>query len=202
MTLTKKQIQWLAGAAGGVIAFIVVVQLLVVPMVRDTKANRAATRELRSQLDKARKVVGTGVEIQRKLQQTHAGIQALATNMPLPVLGNYLLAREQQLRAVCASLNIEVSAVQEFEVSKLPGWNDLFKVYCVRVVGFAGVNDLARCFYLLQKQNPLLAVTAFTIVPQEGTPDIQNFSFVATWLIWTDPDQRPLFLREMLPETP
>lgn len=202
MVLTKKQIQWLSGAGGGVIAFIVVVQLLVVPMVSATKANRAATRELRTQLDKARKVVGTGVEVQRKLQQTRADIHAVATNMPLPVLGNYLLAREQQLRAVCAALNIEVSAVQEFEVIKLSSWNDLFKIYGVRVVGFAGVNDLARCFYLLQKQNPLLAITAFTIVPQEGAPDIQNFSFVVTWLIWTDPDGRPAFLREALPETP
>ncbi|MBI2440780.1 MAG: hypothetical protein HYV35_05345 [Lentisphaerae bacterium] len=202
LSLTKKQIQLLAGGVGGAIAFLVIIQLSVAPMVKTMKDNRASSRALREELDKARKVVGRGVEIQRNLTQTRADIRAFATNMPLPVLGNYLLAREQQIRAVCAPLNISVENVQEFDVLKVAGWNELFKVYRVRVVGRAGVNELARCFHVLQMRNPLLSISAINIVPLEGIPNIHNFSFVVGWLIWADPDQRPSFLEESPSKAP
>ncbi|MBI2438245.1 MAG: hypothetical protein HYV36_05480 [Lentisphaerae bacterium] len=202
LSLTKKQFQLLAGGIGGAIAFFVIIQLTIVPMVGSLKSNRASARELREQLDKAREVVGKGAEIQHNLAQTRADIRALATNMPLPVLGNYLLAREQQLRATCAQFNIHVETVQEFDLISVAGWSDLFKIYRVRVVGRAGVNDLARCFHTLQKRNPLLSISAINIVPQENAPNIHIFSFVVGWLIWADPDQRPAFLQNAQSKAP
>src|SRR3989339_984258 len=136
MFLTKKQMQqWGMGAIGGAIGFFVIIQFVVVPMVSSVKDNRENTRTLREKLDKAREVIGTGADLQRNLGQTRADIIALATNIPLPVLGNYLLGMEQQIRSCCAGLNMQITSVVEYEVINVAGWNSLFKIYRVRVVG-------------------------------------------------------------------
>ncbi|MBU0715114.1 MAG: hypothetical protein KJ964_07140 [Verrucomicrobia bacterium] len=197
MSLTKKQMQqWGLGAIGGAIGLFVIIQFVVVPMVGSVKDNRENTLALREQLDKAREVIGTGAELQQNLNQTRADIQALATNIPLPVLGNYLLGRDQQIRSCCAGLNMQIASVTECDVLDVAGWNSLFKIYRVRVVGQAGINDLARCFYAIQKRNPLVSVAVLNIVPQNGIPAIHNVSFVVAWLIWAKPDKRPAFLLE------
>ena len=197
MSLTKKQIQqWGLGAIGGAIGFFVIIQFVVVPMVGSVKDNRENTLALREQLDKAREVIGTGAELQQNLNQTRVDIHALATNIPLPVLGNYLLGREQQIRSCCAGLNIQITSVAEQDVLDVAGWNSLFKIYRVRVMGQAGINDLARCFYAIQKHNPLVSVAALNIVPQAGSPAVHNVSFVVAWLIWANPNKRPSFLLE------
>lgn len=197
MSLTKKQMQqWGLGAIGGAIGFFVIIQFVVAPMVGSVKDNRENTLALREQLDKAREVIGKGAELQRDLNQTRADIQALATNIPLPVLGNYLLGRDQQIRSCCAGLNMQIASVTENDALDVIGWNSLFKIYRVRVVGQAGINDLARYFHTIQKRNPLVSVEALNIMPQAGIPDIHNVSFVVAWLIWANPDKRPAFLLE------
>ncbi len=197
MSLTKKQIQqWSLGAIGGAIGFFVIIQFVVTPMVASVKDNRENTLALRAQLDKAREVIRTGAELQRNLYQTRADIHALATNIPLPVLGNYLLGREQQIRSCCAGLNMQITSVAEQDVLDVAGWNSLFKIYRVRVVGQAGINDLARYFHAIQKRNPLVSVVALNIVPQDSSPAIHNVSFVVAWLIWSNPDKPPAFLLE------
>ncbi|MDD5678257.1 MAG: hypothetical protein PHW60_09765 [Kiritimatiellae bacterium] len=203
MTLTKQQIQlWAIGAIGAAIACFVIIQFVVVPMVNSLKDNRKNTLALREQLDKARDVIGTGVGLQRDLSRIRADIGVLATNIPLPVLGNYLLGREQQIRSCCAEVNMKVASVTEYDVLAVSGWNSLFKIYRVRVVGQTGINNLARCFHAIQKRNPLMSVTAINITPQDGAPDIQNVSFVVSWLIWADPDKRPAFLLESAKKMP
>lgn len=194
MSLTKKQQQLVLGAIGGAIALFVIIQFVVAPMVGSVKENREQTLALRTQLDKAGEVIGTGAELQRNLSQTSADIHALATNIPLPVLGNYLLGMEQQIRSCCAGLDMTISSVTEYDVLDVTGWNNLFKIYRVRVVGQAGANDLARCFYKIQKRNPLVSVAGVNIVPQDSNPAVHNVSFVVAWLIWANPDKPHPFL--------
>jgi len=197
MSLTKKQMQyWVAGAIGGAIGFFAIIQFGVVPMISSMRDNRENTRVLREQLDKAGEVIGTGVNIQRNLLQARADIRTFATNIPLPVLGNYLLGREQEIRSCSAGLNMQITSVTEYDVLNAAGWNSLFNIYRVRVVGQAGLNDLARCFHAIQKRNPMASVAAINIVPQDGIPNIHNVSFVVAWLIWANPDKRPAFLLE------
>ena len=199
MPLTKKQIQqWVMGAIGGAIVFFLIIQFGVVPMIGSMKDNRKNILSLREELDKAREVIGRGAELQRNLNQTRADISALATNIPLPVLGNYLLGMEQQIRSCCAGLNMQITSVADCDVINVAGWNSLFKIYRVRVVGQAGINDLARCFHAIQKSNPLTSVAAINIVPQDSIPDIHNINFVVAWLIWENPSKRPAFL--LVPE--
>jgi len=203
MSLTKKQIQqWALGAIGGAIGLFVVIQLVVVPMLGTVKDNRTNTLALREQLDKASEVIGRGAELQRNLNRARVDVQALAANIPLPVLGNYLLGREQQIRSCCAGLNVQITSVVEHDVLDVAGWNSLFKIYRVRVVAQAGINDLARCFYEIQKSNPLVSVAAINIAPQDNNPAIHNLSFVVAWLIWANPDKRPAFLLEPVKKTP
>lgn len=197
MSLTKKQMQqWGLGALGGATGFFLIVQFVVAPMLGSVKENRENIRTLREQLDKAREVTRTGAAIQRDLTQTRADIRALAANIPLPVLGNYLLGREQQIRSCCAGLNVQIGSVAEDEVLGVAAWNSLFKIYRVRVAGQAGINDLARCFYRIQKSNPLVSVTGINIAPQAGNPAVHSVNFVVSWLIWANPDKRPGFLLE------
>jgi hypothetical protein len=197
MSLTKKQIQiWVLGAIGGAAVFFAIIQFVVVPMVGSVKDNRANTLALREKLDRAKKVIRTGAELQRNLNQARADIHALAANIPLPVLGNYMLGREQQIRSCCAGLNMKIISVAEYDVLDVSGWNGLFKIYRVRVVGQAGINELARCFYRIQMSNPLASVMAINIAPQDGSPAVHNVSFVVAWLIWANPEKRPAFLLE------
>jgi len=197
MSLTKKQMQqWVLGAIGGAIGIFVIIQFVVAPMIGSVKDNRENTLALREQLDKARDVIGKGAELQRNLNQTHVDISALVTNIPLPVLGNYLLGMEQQIRSCCAGLNMQITSVAEQDVLDMAGWNSLFKIYRVRVAGQAGINDLARYFHAIQKRSPLVSVMALNIVPQADSPAIHNFNFVVAWLIWANPDKRPAFLLE------
>ena len=203
MPLTKKQIQqWVLGAIGGAVGCFMIIQFVVAPMVGSMKDNRENIRALRKQLDEAGNVIGTGAELQRNVSQTRADISALVTNIPLPVLGNYLLGRDQQIRSCCAGLNMQITSVAEHDVLDVAGWNRLFKIYRVRVVGQAGINDLARCFHAIQKLNPLASVTALNIAPQDGNPAIHNVSFVVAWLIWANPDKRPAFLLEPEQKSP
>lgn len=203
MPLTKKQIQqWVMGAIGVAIAFFVIIQFAVVPMIAAMKDNRGKTRALREELDKASEAIGRGAEYQRNLSQTRAEISALATNIPLPVLGNYLLGMDQQIRSCCSGLNMQITSVADCDVINLADWNSLFKIYRVRVVGQAGINDLARCFHAIQKRNPLTSVASISIVPQDGIPDIHNVNFVVGWLIWADPNKRPEFLMVPEPKAP
>ena len=202
MPLTKKQMQqWGLGAIGGAIGIFVIIQFVVVPMISSIKDNRENALALREQLDKAREVIGKGSELQRNLNQTRADIHALATNIPMPVLGNYLLGREQQIRACCAGL-MQITSVAEQDVLDVSGWNGLFKIYRVHVVGRAGINDLARCFYEIQRRNPLVSVVALNIVPKSGSPAIHDVNFVLAWLIWANPDKRPEFLLEAEKKVP
>lgn len=203
MSLTKKQIQqWGLGTLGGAVVFFMIIQFVVVPMIGSMNNNRENILALREQLDKAREVIGTGAELQRNLSQTRADISALTANIPLPVLGNYLLGMEQQIRSCCAGLNMQITSVAEHDVINVDGWNSLFKIYRVRVMGQAGINDLARCFHAIQKRNPLVSVAVINIVPQDGIPASHNVNFVVAWLIWANPDKRPAFLLEREQKAP
>jgi hypothetical protein len=203
MPMTKQQMQkWILGAIGGAIGFFAAIQFVVAPMLGSVKDNRANAQSLREQLDKSREVIGKGSDIQRSLVQTRGDIRALAKNIPLPVLGNYLLGMEQKIRSCCAGLNMQINNVAEYDVLDVAGWNSLFKIYRVRVAGKAGINDLARCLYAIQKHNPLVSVMAINIVPQDGIPDSHNVTFVVAWLIWANPDKRPDYLLEPEKRTP
>ncbi len=176
--------------------FFLLVQFVVVPMVSSMKDDRENTRTLREQLDKAREVIKTGADLQRNLNQNRADILALATNIPLPVLGNYLLGREQYIRSCCADLNVQVLSVAEYNVQEVTGWSSLFKIYRVRVAGHAGINELARCLYKIQARNPFTSVTEISVVSKAESPSVHDFEFVVAWLIWANPDKRPAFLLE------
>lgn len=196
MAMTKQMQIGILSAIGGAIGLFLIIQFGMAPMASSRKDNLENTRALREQLDKAREVIGKGTEIQRNLVQTRADICALATNIPLPVLGNYLLGMEQQIQSGCAGLNVKIVNVAEYDVLDLAAWNKLFKIYRVRVVAQAGINDLARCFFTLQRRNPLMSVAAINVAPLEGNPEIHNVSFVVAWLIWAEPDKRPAYLQE------
>lgn len=182
--------------------FFLLVQFVVAPMVSSVKDDRENTQALREQLDKARGVIRTGADLQRSLNQDRAEIGALATNIPLPVLGNYLLGREQQIRSCSAGLNVQLLSVAEYDIQAVVGWNSLFKLYRVRVAGQAGINDLARYLYKIQSCNPLASFAEINIVPKDESPTVHHFDFVVAWLIWAASDQRPAFLLELEPKMP
>lgn len=201
MPMTKQMQIGVLSAIGGAIALFAVIQFVMVPMAASRKDNLENILALREQLDKSGEILGRGPELQKNLFLTRADICALATNIPLPVLGNYLLGMEQQIQSGCAGLNIKIVNVAEYDVVDLAAWNKLFKAYRVRVVAQAGINDLARCFAILQRRNPLTSVQAINIAPLETNPEMNNVSFVLAWLIWADPDRRPAYLQEQEKKT-
>lgn len=199
--MTNQLQRWAMIILAGAVVLFVIIHFVVAPMMRATNENRKMIQTMREQLNTIGEVIGTGTTIQRNLTQTRAAIRLLAENIPLPMLGNYLLSREQHIRACCAGLNIQISSVTEYDVLNVVGWNSSFKIYRVRVMAQSGINDLARCFYAIQKSNPLSSVSAITVTPQEGIPDVHSVSFVVAWLIWANPDKRPTYLVEPEPKT-
>ena len=200
MPPAKKQTLRIAAAFVAVVFLLfALVQFAVLPMLRATRENREIAQGLGKELDKSRDVIGTAPETQRGLDNCRSGISGLAGYIPLPVLGNYLLDMERQIRTACAGMNIQISSVVLHDILDLPGWSDTFKIYRVRVVAQAGINDLARCFYNIQRRNPLVSVETISVMSQEGVPDVHEVSFVVAWLIWSDPDKRPDFLKKNVP---
>lgn len=194
MTMTKNMQMGILGAIGVCGALIVLVQFVVLPMREQLHADREKISELRGKIDEARKVIGTGVEIRLALGQIRGQIAGLARHLPLPVLGNYLLGIQEEIKNCAAGLNVDIAGIAEYDRLGTSLWNGGLKVLRVRVSGQAGLNDLARWFYKLQEKNPFCSISAVSITPQDDNPELHSVSFVVGWLIWGDPQQRPEFL--------
>ncbi len=192
MPMSRQQIQWgVLGAIAAAIGLLGVLQFLVIPLRQALRENREVTAAVRADVERMSREVGRGPDVQQRLAETRAALRGMAPWIPLPVLGNYLLPLEDQVRASILGLPADLEMIAEYDRLDLSAWNPAFKAFRIRLTARAGLDGVARCLYALQEQFPLGSLSALNIVPDKETPESHHVSLVLAWPIWADPAARP-----------
>lgn len=198
MHRTKQQMQILILGIVAVAAVVfIIIQFVLVPLLNEWKRNTQLAREAQTKLEEYRDLIRNRSSIQMQIDAVHEKTRQAAAHIPLPVLGNYLLGMETQLRAWAQGLDVSFTSVTEQDISDLDG--DMFKIYRVRVVALCGFHDLARFLRAVAVNNPWVSITGVTILPRQDHPEKHEVSIILSWLIWADPTKRPAFLMKSEP---
>jgi len=193
---SNKKVQYAVLAAlSGCIALFLLLYFVVLPALDAWKADSAKTRELAKKLSEMRQVVQSGTQVRKQIEDARAVIKTLGADIPLPVLGNYLLGMDKYVRDCALAAGVGIVGIADNDVLAISP-DSKFKIYRVRVQVRCGYDDLVRLISAVQAGNPLVSVSGLNIVPRDSSPAVHEVSFVVGWLVWTDPARRPAFLTE------
>lgn len=197
MNIRDKKVQYiiLSAMAGCGLLFLVL-QFLVLPSLSSWRENSAKARAVQNELHEMRRVIQSRPIITSQIEATSAAIKAFAANIPLPVLGNYLLGMEEQLRGCAGNLGVTVISIADNDILEIMPGDSRFKVYRVRVQARSGFHDYLRLVENIHGSNPLCSISGINIVARDTSPEVHEMSFLVSWLVWSDPAKRPAFLRE------
>lgn len=173
-------------------ALFAVINFIMVPLITEWKTNLAKTREIQTMLSDVRTVIRTRQDVQEEIEATQDHIRKMVVDIPWPVLGNYLLGMDENIRAGIMDLDVQISQVVNQGILELAGSE--FNAYRVRVTARAGFHALIRLFRNLEAGNSLCSVSGLTILPCANTPEKHDVTFAVLWLIWKDPTNCPLYL--------
>lgn len=178
----------------GVIIFFLILLLVILPAMRSWKEDFNKTAEIQKTLAEMRQVVQSREAIQCQIETTRAEIRKMAKHIPIPALGNYLLGMEEQLRICSTNSGVNVMNIADNDMLDLSTEGKTFKVYRVRAQARAGFGDYIRLVEAIHNSNPLASISGFNIVARDDTPQFHEMSFIVSWLVWSEPDNRPSFL--------
>lgn len=195
MNFNDKKVQYaIVGALVGCILLFVILQFVILPAFASWKEDKAKAVEIQKKVAEMRQVVQSRGTVQGQIDMTKAAIIKMEPNIPLPILGNYLLGMEENLRACITNAAVAVSAIADNDVLEISSENAKFKVYRVRVSAKSGLRDYIRLAEHIYNSNPLLSISAINVVASDESPMLHEMSFVVAWLIWSEPAKRPAFL--------
>lgn len=198
MAKANKQLQ-VTAAAGfiGCLALYILVQFVIVPLIADLRSTRREIGNAYAELDSILKTVRARPSMLEQIDEVLAKLKNQAEQIPLPVLGNYIIGMEEAVRTCLEGTGVDIITVVEAgEPVKLPGGSGTFKVFQTRVVSTAGLHDLARALEKIERSYPCASVSGVIISARDDDPDLHSVTFVVSWLIWSDPAQRPSFLTD------
>lgn len=176
--------------------FFLALYFFILPAISSWKENSAKVTETQKKLSEMRQMVQTRPVIQKQFEICQAAIKTMAGNIPLPVLGNYLLGMEEYIRRCAGDIGFNIVSVADNDVVEISSEGGLFKIYRVRVQGRAGFNDFLRLVTSIQGNNPLVSISGINIIARGDNPSAHELSFVVAWLVWSEPARRPAFLME------
>ncbi|MFC1461317.1 hypothetical protein ACFLQR_02215 [Verrucomicrobiota bacterium] len=183
------------GAIIGCGALYGLIQYVIVPMRVNLRESKSEINRIEAKLDEARIAVKERSLIQEQLDDVQEAMKKAAKRIPLPILGNYMLEMEEAIRGCVDGTKVDIiTVVQGGEPLKLQGETDRLSVFQTRVVARCGLYDLAKFLRNVATKHPYLSVSNLSITPQDDSPERHNITFLAAWLIWTDPDKRPDFI--------
>ncbi len=196
MARTKKeQMQMMIlGAVAAGVALFVAVNFLLVPKIAKWKKDTKEVASIRKKVEERRATVRTRTNVLAQIAAEHAQLNTISANIPLPVLGNYILGMEQQLRDCAASTQLQISSVSLADAMVIPYAESLCQARRVRVAALGDINDLIDFFQQLESVNALINVAALDIIAQPNTPAQHQINFVLEWIVWTSPDNPPDYL--------
>ena len=195
MNLNDRKVQYaIMGSLFGCILLFLVLQFVILPALSSSREDKAKTAEIRKKLDEMRQVVQSRPAIQGRIVAVKAAIVKMEPNIPLPVLGNYLLGMEENLRNCITNTAVDVTAISDNDILDVSPENGKFKVYRVRVQAKSGFDDYIKLAGIIHDSSPLVSLSGINIVAHDENPLLHEISFVVSWLIWSEPAKRPAFL--------
>lgn len=198
MNIGSKKTQYIIiSAIAGCGLLFLVLQFLILPAISSWKENSAKTMKIQKELAEMRQVIRSGSDVKSQIETASAVIKTFAANIPLPVLGNYLLGMEEHLRG-CASniVGVTVVSIADNDILEITPENSRFKIYRVRVQARSGFHDYAQMAANIHSSNPLCSISGINIVARDNSPSVHEINFVVSWLVWSVPAKRPAFLIE------
>lgn len=195
MARSKRQTQILtlsimAGCAG----LIALSLFVVLPMISELRSTRQKIENVQIRLSEVRRTVRERPSVRGEIEDVLEELRHLSAEIPIPVLGNYLIGMEESIRDCVDENAVRISAfLSAGEPGVIPGGSGLFKVFQTRVIATSGLHDLGRTFHDIERQLPYASISGVIINPQDNIPERHAVNFVLSWLIWADPDNRPLF---------
>ncbi len=195
MARTKKeQMQMLImGAILAAGALFAAVNFLLAPMINNWKKHTAQTLVLQAKLDAARAVVRGRADILARLTEERRRLAELTPYLPLPVLGNYLLGMNEQVRQWAAASALDIVSVLDEGTIPLETSEKLCQVYAVRVAAEGNLSALAGFLAKMEEENPMVAVSALSISARPEHPNRHDIRLVLDWLVWRDSDNLPAY---------
>lgn len=191
----KEQMQLvILGAAVAAVALFAGVYFLLAPLLKTWKQDVAQAVEIRAKLDEARAVVRSRADILDQMAEERGRLRGIAQHIPLPVLGNYLLGMDADVRELAAGSALEIKSVMDSEALPINFADQLCRVYGVRVAAEGNYNDLTGFLSRLEAAHPLVTVSALNITAQPGKPNRHDIRMVLDWLVWVKPDQLPEYV--------
>jgi len=197
MNISDKKVQYvIIGAIVGCVLIFLILQFVILPALNSWKEDSAKAKEIRQKTAEMRVLVQSRSVIQLQIDAAKTAIKKMDGNIPLPVLGNYLLGMEEHLRACAGNLGVTLVTVADNDVLEISPENSRFKIYRVRVEAKAGFPEYIKLVTNIQNSNPLCSISGINIVAREDSPSVHEIGFVVAWLVWLDPAKRPAFLME------
>ncbi|MDO9542967.1 MAG: hypothetical protein Q7J98_11690, partial [Kiritimatiellia bacterium] len=93
-----------------------VLQFLILPSISSWKNDSAKAIKIQKELYEMRQVIQSRPVIQSQIETARSAIKAMASNIPLPVLGNYLLGMEGHLRGCASNIVVTVVSIADIHV--------------------------------------------------------------------------------------
>ncbi len=197
MNINDKKVQYvIIGAIVGCALIFLILQFVILPALNSWKENSAKANEIRQKTDEMRVLVQSRPVIHLQIDAAKTAIKKMDGNIPLPVLGNYLLGMEEYIRACAGNLGVTLTTIADNDVLEISPGNSGFKIYRVRVQAKAGFPEYIKLVTNIQNSNPLCSISGLNIIAREDSPSVHEISFVVAWLVWSDPAKRPAFLIE------
>ena len=192
-----KKVQYaIIGTISGLVFLYVIIQFVILPSINSWKENSAKAKTVQSKVAEMRAIVQTKSIVQNQIDAARAALKKMDRNIPLPVLGNYLLGMEQYIRACSQELDVKLSAIAYNNTMSISPDVSEFKIYRVRVNVLAGFNEYIKLVRNIHAANQFCSISGINIIPRVGSPSAHNINFIVGWLIWSDPENRPEFLIE------
>lgn len=193
----KKTQRILAAALAGCALMFVMFQFLALPALAAWKEASAATREIRQKVEEMRRVVQAGPDTKTQIEAAREALKTMAKDIPLPVLGNYLLGMESHARGCASNIGINITGIADNGILEITPGTGKFRVYRVRAQSRSGFHDFIRFVESIHKSNPLVSISGINIAACGETPAVHDISFVIAWLVWAEPAKRPACLLEV-----
>jgi hypothetical protein len=198
LKLTKQMQYVILGVILACFSVFALINFIMIPIITTWKANVRKTQEIETKLADEHVVVKTRQDVQQQVEEAQERIRRLADDIPLPVLGNFLLGMEEKINTCAKDLDVQITQVANQDILNLG--NTGFMIYRVRAPMRAGYQPMLSLLQNLQESNRLLSISGLTISPRADNPKKHDVSFTVSWLIWADPAKRPAFLLKKITE--
>ena len=197
MNINDRKVQYvIIGAIVGCVLIFLILQFMISPALNSWKEDSAKAKEIRQKTAEMRVLVQSRPVIQLQIDAAKTAIKKMEGNIPLPVLGSYLLGMEEHIRACVGNLGVTVTTIADNDVLEISPGNSRFKIYRVRVQAKAGFNEYVKLVANIHNGNPLCSISGLNVVARENSPSVHEINFLVAWLVWSDPAKRSAFLIE------